>query len=141
MQWNRQSFSGFSTSTPWLPVNPDYITRNVQTQQSDPASLLNWYRQLIKLRRDLPSLQSGIFQPVTYEPRQLLAYLRQTDDQSVLVILNFGHRPTQLFLGGALLRTGWSLLASSKLNRTEIKIRSGKLSVNGQEALLLFNQA
>jgi len=141
MQWNASSFSGFSTSTPWLPVHPDFPNRNVEAQQNDPSSLLNWYHRLITIRREYPALQNGIFLPITYEPRKLLAYLRQTKSQSILIALNFSRKPVQLHLGGELLKEQWKLLASSIVTRRDAKIISGKISLAGDEALLLIQDS
>ena len=140
MQWNGSPFSGFSTSRPWLPVHPDFPNRNIETQQNDPSSLLNWYHRLITIRREYPALQGGIFLPITYEPKNLLAYLRQTNSQSILVALNFSRKPVQLHLGGELLKKGWKLLTSSDITRTDAKIISGKVKLTGDEALLLIQE-
>ena len=51
MQWNANSYSGFSDFKPWLPIHPGYLQRNVENQQKDPESLLNFYKELIKLRK------------------------------------------------------------------------------------------
>jgi alpha-glucosidase len=141
MQWNGKRFGGFSTKAPWLPVHPDYPSRNVETQQNEPSSLLNWYHRLISLRREYAALQSGIFQPISFEPKLLLAYLRQTDSQTILVALNFSRKPVQLHLGGELLLKSWKLLISSDVNRTEVKIISGRVSLAGDEALLLIQDS
>ena len=138
MQWNGKFFGGFSTKAPWLPVHPDYPDRNVEAQQNEPSSLLNWYHHLISLRREFSALQTGIFQPITYEPRNLLAYLRQTNSQTILVALNFSHKPVHLHLGAELLRRDWKFLISSNVARTEIKIISGRVRLAGDEALLLI---
>ena len=91
MQWDSGSYAGFSNARPWLPVHPDAIQRNVAAQQADPDSLLNLTRKLLRLRKSHPALHRGDFTPV--ESRNgLLAYLRSTDEQAVLVALNFtGH--------------------------------------------------
>jgi alpha-glucosidase len=53
MQWTPDPLGGFTTGTPWLPpVDPEQ--RNVADQRRDPGSLLNLYRELIRLRRDMP---------------------------------------------------------------------------------------
>lgn len=140
MQWNNSSLAGFSTAAPWLPVHPDYPTRNVQSQQDDPNSLLNWYRLLIQLRRETPALQEGMFQPIHYAPSRLLAYLRQTTNQTVLVALNFSRRPANLHLGAELLRGNWRLLASSDPDRRDIEITRGRIRLDPEEALLLISE-
>ncbi len=77
MQWDATINAGFSSGQPWLPVHTNYARRNVQAQRSDPASLWNWYRQLIQVRRKTPALQSGMFQWLTFHPSRILAYLRR----------------------------------------------------------------
>ena len=50
MQWNTQKNAGFTTGTPWLKVNDNYTEINMETQDADPDSVLNYYRKLIALR-------------------------------------------------------------------------------------------
>jgi alpha-glucosidase len=91
MQWNDSAFSGFSITKPWLPVHPNYILRNVSTQQANPDSLLNFTKKLISLRKEKKSLLSGRF-ILLATPPGVLAYVRQTAGQSVLVSINFSKR-------------------------------------------------
>ena len=56
MHWNRQASMGFTTGLPWEPLQPDSLTANVEAQSSDPGSLLNLYRTLIRLRKSLSPL-------------------------------------------------------------------------------------
>jgi alpha-glucosidase len=92
MQWSDAPNAGFSTGKPWLKVNLDYSLRNVQTQKEDGNSLFNFTRSLIALRKANPALMHGTFDLLTPEPKEALAYLRQTPEQKILVALNFtGH--------------------------------------------------
>ena len=60
MQWSDSTDAGFSNAAEtWLPVAPDYKTVNVQTEEADPNSLLNWYKKLIALRRTNPAVRDG----------------------------------------------------------------------------------
>ncbi|MFL7867735.1 MAG: alpha-amylase family glycosyl hydrolase, partial [Anaerolineales bacterium] len=93
MQWDDTPNAGFSSKKPWLPVHPDYTERNVKTQKEKPDSMLNFTRNLIKLRRENPALLRGDFTLLTETPKDTLAYLRQTLDQSNLVALNFRNYP------------------------------------------------
>ncbi len=91
MQWNAEAYAGFSTAQPWLPVNPDYLHRNVLAQQADPDSLFHYTRKLLSLRKEYPALQRGDYVPLPARAG-VLAYLRTTPEQSVLVAINFkGH--------------------------------------------------
>jgi oligo-1,6-glucosidase/alpha-glucosidase len=95
MQWDGSPNSGFCEGSihPWLPVNPDYGSKNVQTQQSDGESILNTYRRLLRLRGEMEVLQTGsiqILEGSEIDP-DLLVYTR-LDDQTVLVVINFSDR-------------------------------------------------
>jgi len=88
MQWNDGPHAGFSATRPWLPVHPDYARRNVAAQQADPGSMFNFTKNLLNVRKETPALRRGSFLPLE-TPRGTLAYIRETDDQSVLVRMNF----------------------------------------------------
>jgi glycosidase len=93
MQWTPGENAGFSGRAPWQPVNGDYETVNVQTQAADPASLLNWYRKLIALRNTRPALRTGSFAPIAADKLGIYAFLRQSKDETFLVIYNFDSGP------------------------------------------------
>jgi alpha-glucosidase len=138
MQWNDAPNGGFSVPqvTPWLPLHPDGKQRNVAAQEADPDSLLNFYKHLIALRKSSPALRGGLFAPITYGTRFLLAYLRQTEDEMVLVALNFSRRPQRLVLGRQLEGVQWELLLSSQ-RRELVGIHAGLLPLQPHEAILL----
>ncbi len=140
MQWDDSPQAGFSQGKPWLPVHENYLHRNVTAQQSDPDSLLNFYKALIRLRKEVPALRDGFFQPLTFEPQRLLAYLRQDRDQTVLVALNFGKRPVKLALGAMVRGSDWDLLLSNKRQRLESIKNTALLKLAGYEALLLIQK-
>jgi alpha-glucosidase len=92
MQWNSAKNAGFSDADPWLPVNPDFPNRNVLNQLSDPKSLLNLFKKIIEIRKSEPALQQGDFTPLMTDPRHILAYRRQLQEDQVIVVLNFSSR-------------------------------------------------
>jgi alpha-glucosidase len=92
MQWDASPFAGFSAVEPWLPVAADSAAANVTCEQDDPGSLLNLYRRLIALRRARPPLRQGRYRPLP-AGGDSLAYLRESDDDRVLVALNFSANP------------------------------------------------
>ncbi|MCX6248649.1 MAG: alpha-glucosidase [Bacteroidetes bacterium] len=98
MQWTPGKNAGFSEASPWLPVNPEFPELNVETESSDPASLLNLYRQLIRLRNETETLQSGDWVPLIKGGNGILAFLRILGDDSVLVLLNFRNKISKIFL-------------------------------------------
>ena len=118
MQWNDGSLAGFSEGVAsWLPVNGDYREKNVARQRRDPASLLNWYKRLIGLRRESETLRTGTIEFID-AGRTVLAYRRRTATATVLVLLNFASRPRRLVLpaGG---RTMLGTHPDSSANRLE----------------------
>jgi glycosidase len=115
MQWDNSENAGFSNTKPWIRVNPDFPHRNATAQRKDPGSLLNFTRQLISLRRKLPALVSGNFCPLTSLPVGVLAYLRRSEEQTVLVALNFtGRKKIVTEIG-----VGWRIALSSSDPGTE----------------------
>ncbi len=140
MQWDASPQAGFTTGAPWLPVHPDFPGRNVAAQTSSPDSLYHFYRRLLYLRRNTPALRRGMFQPLTFNPLSVLAYLRQTDTQTVLVALNFSRREQNLVLGSELARSAWKLLLSTHRDRLEDP-RFALLSLEPNEACILEQKA
>lgn len=82
MQWNSDTFAGFSSVTPWLPLNPNYTSINAADQEKDSASVLHFYRRLAALRKDsryMDTLVYGSLLPVYEEVPGLMAYLRMPE--------------------------------------------------------------
>jgi alpha-glucosidase len=119
MQWRNAPNGGFCPpqATPWLPVNPDYAGGvNVQQQEEDPVSLLNFYRRLLRVRKENPALKEGDYRPIHQKEEKYLAFLRSTRSQVILVVLNYSGRRFSLDftdMGFHSARTVFSTLASS----------------------------
>jgi alpha-glucosidase len=88
MQWNTQANAGFSPTTPWLPVDDRYKNYNVETEKSDPNSILNYYRQLLSMRHTNQALLEGKYIALNEDDPSVLSYARSYKGQSVLVVLN-----------------------------------------------------
>lgn len=89
MQWDQSAHGGFSNATPWFPANSNYPEINVADQRADSGSVLNFYRALIRLRRQMPVLIEGAYQLLLPTHPQIYAYTRSLNEQQVLVIVNF----------------------------------------------------
>lgn len=92
MPWDGSATAGFTTGTPWQALSDGTSTRNVATMAADPASLLNHYRTLGKLRKNSRALSIGAFVSVS-SPGPTYAYLRTSGTQIVLVVHNVGASP------------------------------------------------
>ena len=97
MQWDASAFAGFSTVAPWLPLAADFAGSNVASQRAEASSLFNLYRRLIAVRRVRPALTRGAYRSVT-TAGDILAFVRETDGDRVLVALNFGAGPAAVAL-------------------------------------------
>lgn len=87
MPWDARAFAGFSTVEPWLPLNPDWPTRNVAAQDNDRSSMLWLYRRLLATRRETPALAVGGMQLLDAPPG-VLAYRRTHADGDRTIVLN-----------------------------------------------------
>jgi alpha-amylase len=91
MQWGAdEGTGGFTSGTPWEPFQPNYQEVNVAAQEGDQDSLLNHYRRLVHLHAANPALARGDFAALEANSRSVAAFVRQSGDETVLVLLNFG---------------------------------------------------
>ena len=101
MQWSEDANAGFTTGTPWLPVNTNYRTINVAAEETDAGSVLNYYRRLTAVRKS-PEYREvftyGEFVPAYEDSDTVMAYYRVDEKQRVLVAANFGKEPVTLTL-------------------------------------------
>jgi glycosidase len=109
MQWTADANAGFTTGTPWRAPAPDYEKINVAAQDKNPDSLLNHYRQLIKLRRENAALRDGNVTLLETGKSGVYAVLRSSGEEKILVIVNLRGTPIAdyaLSLKGNLLTNG-----------------------------------
>lgn len=92
MQWDDSPQAGFSFGKdvePWLPVNDNYPYVNAEAQLADEDSIWNFYRALLRVRKNSLALSSGSWKTLIHFPYEHLAYVREKEDEKVLVIINF----------------------------------------------------
>ena len=89
MQWTSGENAGFTTGTPWLPVNPNHLEINAQNQLADPDSVFCYYQKLIALRKQYPVFRDGSFTLLDAENEAVFAYTRDTATAHMLVVCNF----------------------------------------------------
>lgn len=112
MQWDGSAGGGFTSGTPWLPL-VDPATRSVAGQLDDPDSLLSLYRRLIAARRSSTAIGYGTHRSIFGVGPDVLAWLRETDDERLLVLLNTSDGERQCALDGFGAVTGVVLVATS----------------------------
>jgi len=77
MQWNSGPHAGFSTAEPWIAVNPDYTSVNAAAEESNPDSVLNFTRSIIRFRKEHLSLVYGSFELLARDDPHLFAFIRE----------------------------------------------------------------
>jgi alpha-glucosidase len=102
MQWNSSTNAGFNKgATPWLPVDSNFTTHNVRTEMADSQSVLNWYRQLIKLRRANAAFYSGDYVALNENDPNVMSYVRKSRSRAAVVVLNCSDQPQTVTLDAA----------------------------------------
>ncbi|MBP9151714.1 MAG: alpha-glucosidase [Flavobacteriales bacterium] len=97
MLWDSTQNAGFTSGKPWLPVAQNFTQKNVQTQEDDSTSLLNFYKRIIQLRDENQVLQMGT---LTIDEElsngKVFAFYRELNGDKFLMLMNFSERETQL---------------------------------------------
>lgn len=88
-QWNSSQNAGFTTGIPWIEVNPDYKKVNVAEEEVSPDSVLNYFKDAMKCRKENKELIYGDYSLIDEENICIYAYLRQWQGKKILVTLNF----------------------------------------------------
>ena len=99
-QWDASENAGFTSGTPWLPVNPNYTTINLEEQINRKDSVFHFYKQLTSLRSNpiyKNALVYGDFEPYLAEQKNLIAYTRNAD-KKILIAANFQREPQKMAL-------------------------------------------
>ncbi|MCD8147253.1 MAG: glucohydrolase, partial [Clostridiales bacterium] len=127
-QWDASANAGFTTGTPWLPVNPNYQTINLAAQIDDETSVYSWYRKLIQLRKNpvwKETVVYGDLIPYLAEQENLMAYYRK-GEQTLLVAGNFQRQPQTMALPAPV---GEVLLN----NLDDFQVEDGQLYLEGYQ--------
>ena len=89
IQWDSSEYAGFSEVAPWLKVNPNYTEINVEEDRNNPDSVLNYYKQLIRLRKENLTLVYGSYEEILPDHPYLYSYYRKWEEDTIFVIHNY----------------------------------------------------
>ena len=131
VQWDSSKNAGFTTGTPWLPVNPNYKKINVAEQEKDPESVLSYYKKLTALRRNpeyKETIVYGDFVPFMADEDRLMAFYRK-GEKTLLILGNYRKEERELELPAPVKKL--------VLSNTEIRITGRKIILSGYEATIL----
>jgi oligo-1,6-glucosidase len=88
-QWNASENAGFTSGKPWLKINPNYTEINVEAEEKNENSPLNYFRRMVKFRKQNQALIYGKTEYYDLENENVFAYSRQSDGRKLLVLINF----------------------------------------------------
>lgn len=88
MQWNSSKNAGFTCGKPWIGVNENYKRINVEVEERDENSVLNFYKKLIKLKKSNEALIYGVYDLILEEDENIFAYTRTLNNEKFLIIAN-----------------------------------------------------
>lgn len=132
VQWSDSDNAGFTTGTPWLKVNSNYKDINVQNQENDPDSVLNYYRKLVATRKS-PEYKEvftyGVFEPAYEDTEYVMAYYRVSDNQRILVVADFGKESTAIELKYPVKKVVLSNVGIKEINGKVLKLESCEVIV------------
>lgn len=94
MQWDDTEQAGFTTGTPWMPVNPNYREINAKAALKDPDSVFYYYQKLISLRKEYPIIVHGTYQLLLDDSEELFVYERSLGAEKLLVACSFVDKET-----------------------------------------------
>ena len=96
VQWTAGENAGFTTGKPWFYVNPNYREVNVEAEEKDPDSLLNFYKKAIALRKSLEVVRSGSYREYNALSSRRYTYSRISENEKLLVLCSFVDEPIPL---------------------------------------------
>lgn len=88
MQWNAGSYAGFSEAEPWISSPENYSYINVEAEEQDADSILNYYKKLVALRKEYPVISDGSLEFLCREQDEVFAYRRAFEGQELLAVNN-----------------------------------------------------
>ena len=125
MQWTAEKHAGFTSGTPWLPVNENYRTLNAAAEEKDADSVLHFYRHLAKLRETIPALLNGVYEELLEENEQIYAFSRTLGKTRIKTAVNFSTKDAALpadFLRGTRLAGSYADAPTTSLRPLEAVI-------------------
>ena len=131
VQWDSSKNAGFTTGTPWLPLNPNYKKINVAQQEKDLESVLSYYKKLTALRKNpeyKETIVYGDFVPFMADEDRLMAFYRK-GEKTLLILGNYRKEERELELPAPVKKL--------VLSNAEPRITGRKITLSGYEATIL----
>ena len=115
MQWNNSKNAGFSKSEPWIEINDNYKIINVENQINDEDSIFNFYKKMIKLRRNSDVLIYGEYDLILKDDENIYSYIRKLDNEKIIVITNLTNKKAEYIYENEVLKFENLLISNYKV--------------------------
>jgi len=135
MQWTDGENAGFSSQLPWIKLNQNYNEINIENDLNNSDSILNFYKTLIKLRKELSIITHGDFELLDEDSQCIFAYLRKDELDTLLVVANFSENVECFDLPEVFSGNKFNILTA---NYGENYPQSNRLILQPYEALSFF---
>ena len=129
VQWTSGKNAGFSEADPWFYVNDNYKEINVEKEDKDPSSVLNFYRKAVALRKSLPVVKHGSYKEHFKSSKKLYVYSRETESQKLLVICSYSDKAEHFnaprgfnLMRGELILSNYNSVAPKTLKPYETRV-------------------
>ena len=119
MQWNSTDNGGFTTGMPWMKVNKNYKKINVEDELKDDDSILNFYKDMIKIRKENRTLIYGKYKLVLKDDDKIYAYTRTLNNEKYIIITNISEENVKFDYDEEKLKYKDLLLSNYKVNEHE----------------------
>jgi len=130
MQWDESNNAGFTTGEPWQKVNPNYAHINVKESKDREGSVLNYYKQLIQVRKENDIVVYGDYTPLYFEHEQVVALSRNLNEEKWIIIVNFTKEKATLDFNNEVAE----IIIS---NTSRLELKEDKLTLDAYDAFVL----
>lgn len=114
LHWQSGPGAGFTSATPWLPLNPNHDQINAAADRADPDGIFAHYQKLIALRQTMPLIRHGRFTPCAEDHPAVWAYTRHHDGQRLTLVANLTSTPVPFDLPDTARVTGQCLTTTTR---------------------------
>ncbi len=114
MQWDGTAGAGFTTGTPWLGIPDNHVTINAEAEENDPTSIYAFYKELVRLRKEMEIIADGQIRYLDSGHDSVLAYQRTYGQEKLTVVCSLAGE--ELLLSEPISLEGKKVLLSSYLD-------------------------
>lgn len=119
MQWNNSDNGGFTTGTPWIKVNSNFRKINVEDELMDDDSILNFYKDMIRIRKENKALIYGRYELILEDDDKVYAYTRTLNNEKYIIITNISEESVKFSYDEEKLKYDGLILSNYKVDEHE----------------------